>query len=147
MSDVWRPAVKPRTVAGAVVQTERAHLVNEVAHRVETGDVTLRVLPDGDTTARKRSCIISEALAAVDEANRRLEKLAGDGYPAERLDPAAYLVGRLILAGAWRIHRLHPDDGGEPTPLVPERRQAVGEWQVTLLSDGHLEARYLAGDQ
>lgn len=138
MTTDWRPAVKPRRVAGAVVQTERASFTNEAAHRVTVAGRTIRVAPDGRTTARKRSCIISEALAAIGEANRTLTDA-----DSPSLDPVAYLIGSLMVAGANRIHLV---DDETAVPLVPEPEYRVA-WQISLHDSGHLEVRHLPGGE
>jgi hypothetical protein len=124
----WKPAVQARDIAGHSVQTIRATLVNEAGHEIAINGRRLRVLPDGGTSSRKRSCIISEALAAS-------ERVEGSW-----LDPLAYLVGSLLVAGA---SNLWLDD----EPLVPQPQDPAGQWVVTLAGDGSVDARFVGGGQ
>lgn len=131
MTTEWRPAIKPRQQHGATVQTIRAGISNETGHDVVIAARTLRVLPDGVTTSRKRSCIISDALAQA-------EALL---YPGpERDDTAiALLTGYLLLNGATNLWL----DG---EPLTPPPAVPAGQWVVTLTGDGGVDARFLGGE-
>jgi hypothetical protein len=119
----WTPVVEPRVVAGATVQTIRAAATNVAGHDVTVDGRTLRVLPEDVTTSRKRSCIISEALAAVD---------------GMQLDPLAYVAGRLLFEGASNLWL-------DQHPLTPQPGEATVEWVVTLAGDGTVNARFVGG--
>lgn len=129
MATEWKPAIlEPRLVAGATVQTIRASTTNVAGHDVTVTGRTLRVLPEGLTTSRKRSCIISEALAAVD----------GLG-----VDPLAYVAGMLLLEGA---SNLWLDRDGTRRPLTPQQGASAVQWVVTLAGDGSVHARFVGGN-
>jgi hypothetical protein len=107
----WRPVNQPRDLDGATVQTVRAAFTNETGHELHHGLHTLRVLPDGVTTSRKRSCIISESYAAVQHA-----QASHDQYcqaDEAHLDPLVYVIGALVAAGATRLEL----DGVPLTPI------------------------------
>ena len=68
-----------------VADSSHAH---EGGHRVAVADRELLVLPDGRTTARNRSHVITRVLHAVE---------------GTEVNPVESLVGALIMAGATRI--------------------------------------------
>lgn len=111
-----------RQVGRHLVLRLRAAHSHEAAHDVAVHGQVLRVLPDGRTTARKRSDIISEVLTGH----------ADNGSAREILDS---LVGALVIAGATALEL----DG---TALLPtsDRR---GQWRVVLNDDGTVAATYL----
>lgn len=137
---VWKPAVKPRAVHGATVQTVRAGITNETGHDVAVGDRTLRVLPDGRTTSRKRSCIITDALAAIEVAETTRKRLK-NGDSIERVDPVAYVAGSLLVAGATNLWL----DG---QPLTPSPAVPAADLRITPTGDGlGIEVRLLNGGE
>jgi hypothetical protein len=112
-------SVRPsRRVGDATVDTIRARPRDEVGHDVSCGGRTLRVLPDGATTAKKRSWLISEAGDTADVANRALK----DVGVAVRGDVLGLIAGHLALAGATNLWldgvRLHPTDETRPLARV-----------------------------
>lgn len=89
----------------------------ETAHLVAFPDGRkVRVVPDGRNSGQRRSRVTSEALAAICEQVGGVEhasELARDGINPI-MDPVAYLVGCLAVAGgAWEM-------------VLPE--VTIGEW-------------------
>lgn len=133
----WKPLKDPQEIGPAVVQylrsTDHGH---EGAHDVALAGLTVRVLPDPRTTARKRSHTIREALGTISDLQGAVFKLEGLEEPVE-FDPVAYLIGSLVLDGATNI-----EVDGEP---VLPRPSAAGQWTVELRDDGEVVATYLGG--
>lgn len=138
----WKPLKDPQEIGPAVVQylrsTDHGH---EGAHDVALAGLTVRVLPDPRTTARKRSHTIREALHTIDAVTRVPLDMAyvsdQDSDALDGFDPVAYLIGSLVLDGATNI-----EVDGEP---VLPRPSAAGQWTVELRDDGEVVATYLGG--
>lgn len=99
--DDWKPYGQPRTVGAGIVTSLRSRTSTEWGHLIETTDGhIIRVLPDGQTTGKKRSHTITEAL--TDAAEQCSGGLTAD-----------VLIGRLVRAGISR-HTIHavPDEAG-----------------------------------
>ena len=127
---LWSPVLAPRPIAGGEAQTIRATVTNETGHVVTLNGRTLRVLPDGVTTSKKRSYTISQAATAALMVNVRSELVVEKGVHANdyQIDPVAYLVGCLVVAGANNLEL----DGVELCP----RSTATVAWRVDLAGDG-----------
>jgi hypothetical protein len=117
----WKP-LHEKSVAETpfTLLTLRAPHSHEVAHELVLGGRTLRVLPDGRTTARKRSYNISDALTAHGQL--------------PETDLLALLVGWLVIDGATNLEL----DG---LPLMAPTPSA--QWRVLLNDDGSIKATYL----
>lgn len=88
MSDLT-PIGEPRVIGDAVIQyVGRSSHSHEGGHRITVAGFTVLALPDGHSTARRRSHAASEALHAITH-----------GTP----DPLSAVVGALVLAGARNI--------------------------------------------
>lgn len=134
----WKPALEPRHQHGATIQTVRAAITNETGHDVTVDGRTLRVLPDGRTTSRKRSWVISEALAVAHAVQANQKPLIHDGE-VYVVDPITYVTGALVLAGATNLWL--DDQPLNPTPAVP----AV-DLRISPTGDGQgVEVRLLNG--
>lgn len=168
MSDWTNAGLDPRIVCGLRVQTIRYNLTNETGHEVAVGGLIVRVLPDGRTTSKKRSWVISRSIEdarallagtrAATIASHRvarpvldledpLEARAieiGRGDSAHDRDLILdVLVGRLILAGATRLEVSH--DAGETwTPIVPRSTSTI-RWTIDVDDDG-IHLRHTGGD-
>ena len=118
---MWTQQEGKRVGSGIVTYLRPAH-GHEGGHEVHVDGVTVRVLPDGATTTRARAGVIREALTT--------EVVAGGAR-------VAYLVGRLVLAGATNLEV----DG---KPLIP---RSGGRWRLDLAGDGEVRATWLGGDR
>lgn len=124
---VWNPVLEPRAIPGGHAQTIRTAVTNETGHDVTLTGRTIRVLPDGVTTSRRRSYIISEAPTAAHVANRAIDRY--DPQEAA-IDPVTYLIGALVVAGATNIEL-----DGQP---ILHRTPATVTWRVDCHSDGDI---------
>lgn len=106
---------------GVVVTYLRSRHGHEGAHDVALYGHELRILPTPNTTARKRYRGLVDAIGAV------------DGQTG--IDPVAYVVGSLIVAGAYRLLL----DG---LPLIPVD-DAGGVWRLELAHAGQVRATYI----
>ena len=98
---------------------------HEGAHDVWLYGHKLRVLPTPATTARKRYRVIVDAIGAI------------DGQTG--VDPVAYVVGALVVAGAFNLLL----DG---QPLIPTDDTA-GIWRLELAHAGQVRATYIGGTE
>ena len=95
------PFGDPRVIGDAEIQyvTDKSHS-HEGGHRIAVAGRNLLVLPDGRTTARNRSHVITRVL---------------HGFTGSALDPTEALIGALILEGATNIEvdgeKILPSDG------------------------------------
>ncbi len=94
---------------------------HEGAHDVTLYGHELRILPTPNTTARKRYRALMDAIGAV--------AVAGG------IDPIPYVVGSLIVTGAYRLLL----DG---QPLIPVD-DAAGVWRLELAHAGQVRATYI----
>lgn len=125
----WSPVGDPQEIGAGHRQYLSGTHSHEGGHDVALAGLTVRVLPDGHTSPRKRSQAIAEALQTV-------PVLAG---ASDSFDPVAYLVGVLVMEGARRIEV----DGVDLFPAPP----AIGQWRLDLVGDGHVAATFLGDDQ
>lgn len=125
----WKPQRDPKVIGDASIQYLRSDQTHghEGAHDVTLGGLTVRVLPDGHTTARKRYDTILEAVTTAQAVTRWKVDL--------HFDPVAYLVGYLMTAGLTSI-----EIEGEPVFARPE---AKGQWLLELRDDGTTEAKWM----
>lgn len=111
-----------RTIGTAVVQyvADRGH-GHEGGHRIALAGRDVLVLPDGRTTAKNRSHVITRVLHAAEEAERTTE------------DALESLIGALVLSGATNItlDGIPFFDGGE-TPIVSVRLDITQQDDRTL---------------
>ncbi len=118
----WQPHLE-RTVKATslTVSTLRSAHSHESAHEVTLAGRTLRVLPDGHTSAKKRSYTITEvATATVMLSEEQI---------------LCQLVGALVMSGATALEL----DGQALMPASDRR----GQWRVVLNDDGTVAAAYL----
>ncbi len=106
---------------GVVVTYLRSRHGHEGAHDVTLYGHELRILPTPNTTARKRYRGLVDAIGAIDGQNG--------------IDPVAYVVGALVVAGAYRLLL----DG---QPLIPVDN-AAGVWRLELAHAGQVRATYI----
>ncbi len=106
---------------GVVVTYLRSRHGHEGAHDVTLYGHELRILPTPNTTARKRYRGLVDAIGAIDGQNG--------------IDPVAYVVGALVVAGAYRLLL----DG---QPLIPVA-DAAGVWRLELAHAGQVRATYI----
>ncbi len=109
---------------GVVVTYLRSRHGHEGAHDVTLYGHELRILPTPNTTARKRYRALVDAIGGV--------AVAGG------IDPIPYVVGSLVVAGAYRLLL----DG---QPLIPVD-DAAGVWRLELAHAGQVRATYI-GEQ
>lgn len=113
-----KPLGEPRRIAGAEIQyleglSDHGH---EGGHRVAIAGRELLVLPDGHTTARKRSQAISTALQKAEEEVVSLETAL------------IMVIGSLVKAGAYAMTL-----DGEPIG-VPTMEDVVASFRVDVVS-------------
>ena len=118
------PVGDPRVVGDAEIQYvgDKSHS-HEGGHRIAVAGRSVLVLPDGRTTARNRSHVITRVLHAF----------AGSG-----LDPTEALIGALVVEGATSIEvdgqRILADGS---SPIVSLRLDVLdNEIRVTSLGGG-----------
>jgi len=109
------PIGEPRKVGSADVQyVGSSHHAHEGGHEVDVNGQTLLVLPDGRTTARRRSHVITQALDAECEDPQHL---------------LYRVVGALLVAGATNLHV----DG---EPLIPDTTTPIVSLRLDLTRTG-----------
>ncbi len=94
---------------------------HEGAHDVTLYGHELRILPTPATTARKRYRALVDAIGGV--------AVAGG------IDPIPYVVGSLVVAGAYRLLL-----DGQPLAPVDD---AAGVWRLELAHAGQVRATYI----
>lgn len=115
----WLPEDTRQLFDGITVTYLRSRHGHEGAHDVTLYGHELRILPTSNTTARKRYRVLVDAIGAIERG----------------IDPVAYVVGSLVVAGA---HRLLLDG----QPLIPVD-DAAGVWRLELAHGaGYLYRRH-----
>lgn len=129
MSD-WRPHRVPKLVGPFEVQymTSSTHS-HEGAHRIAIAGREVLVAPDGRTTARKRSAVIT----------RLLETMAL-GAPVGSVTPLRTFVGGLVLEGITSIEvdgePLIPDGGDRIASIRLDVHQGDAGIEISLVDLG-----------
>lgn len=121
----WLPEDTRQLTDDVTVTYLRSRHGHEGAHDVTLYGHELRVLPSPPLTARKRYRVLVDAIGAID---------GQDG-----IDPVAYVVGALVVAGA---HRLLLDG----QPLIPVD-DAAGVWRLELAHAGQVRATYIGDSE
>ncbi len=111
------------TATGTYFRSRHGH---EGAHDVTLYGHELRILPTPNTTARKRYRALVNAIGVIDERQGGI-------------DPVAYVVGALVVAGAYRLLL----DG---QPLIPVD-DAAGVWRLELAHAGQVRATYIGDSE
>ncbi len=117
----WLPEETRQVADNITVTYLRSRHGHEGAHDVTLYGHELRILPTPNTTARKRYRGLVDAIGAV------------DGQTG--IDPIPYVVGSLVVAGAYRLLL----DG---QPLIPVD-DAAGMWRLELAHAGQVRATYI----
>ncbi len=118
----WLPEETRQVADDITVTYLRSQHGHEGAHDVTLYGHELRILPTPNTTARKRYRGLIDAIGVIDERQGGI-------------DPVAYVVGSLIVAGAYRLLL----DG---QPLIPVD-DAAGVWRLELAHAGQVRATYI----
>ncbi len=117
----WLPETTHILMDDVTVTYLRSRHCHEGAHDVTLYGHELRILPTPNTTARKRYRALMDAIGGV--------AVAGG------IDPIPYVVGSLVVAGAYRLLL----DG---QPLIPVD-DAAGVWRLELAHAGQVRATYI----
>ena len=124
----WLPEDTRQLSDDVTVTYLRSRHSHEGAHDVTLYGHELRILPTPGTTARKRYRVLVDAIGA---------SYVFKGVIA--IDPVAYVVGALVVAGA---HRLLLDG----QPLIPVD-DAAGVWRLELAHAGQVRATYIGDSE
>ncbi len=119
----WLPEETRQVTDNITVTYLRSQHGHEGAHDVTLYGHELRILPTPNTTARKRYRALVDAIGVINA-------IAGVVVH----DPVAYVVGALVVAGAYRLLL----DG---QPLIPVD-DAAGVWRLELAHAGQVRATY-----
>ncbi len=92
----WLPEETRQVADDITVTYLRSRHGHEGAHDVTLYGHELRILPTPNTTARKRYRALVDAIGAISKLNA-LDLVDGG------IDPVAYVVGALVVAGAYRL--------------------------------------------
>ena len=117
----WLPEETRQVTDDIAVTYLRSRHGHEGGHDVTLYGHELRILPTPATTARKRYRALTVAIGAIDGQNG--------------IDPVAYVIGALVVAGAYRLLL----DG---QPLIPVD-DAAGMWRLELAHAGQVRATYI----
>lgn len=129
MSD-WRPHRVPKLVGPFQVQymTSSTHS-HEGAHRIAIAGREVLVAPDGRTTARNRSAVITRTLDKIQEADPALVSVT-----------LAAFVGALVLEGITSIEvdgePLIPDGGDRIASIRLDVNQGDAGIEISLVDLG-----------
>lgn len=121
----WLPEDTRHLTDDVTVTYLRSRHGHEGAHDVTLYGHELRILPSPPLTARKRYRVLVDAIGAIDGQNG--------------INPVAYVVGALVVAGA---HRLLLDG----QPLIPVD-DAAGVWRLELAHAGQVRATYIGDNE
>ena len=124
----WLPEETRQVTDNITVTYLRSQHGHEGAHDVTLYGHELRILPTPATTARKRYRGLVDAIGAIDGQTSMPPTY-------KQIDPVAYVVGSLVVAGAYRLLL----DG---QPLIPVD-DAGGVWRLELAHAGQVRATYI----